>query len=153
MLVFPALHHVMVITRNIDRPKTETTERDAKVQLCQTKIENIFFVVCRHVGRSLLHSVSAVSVRAAKTAYPQAPSSFSPTKHASMGSPYYPSARLRKPGFVRTGFLSYETPTQGVGGSEALKAIDDKKSEFDEVTNYEKREKPRSKCDPSDRRI
>ena len=27
------------------------------------------------------------------------------------------------------------------------------KSGFDEVTNYEKREKPRSKCDPSGRRI
>ena len=26
-------------------------------------------------------------------------------------------------------------------------------SGFDEVTNYEKREKPRSKCDPSGRRI
>ena len=31
-----------------------------------------------HVGRSLLHSASAVSVRAAKAPYPQAPSSFSP---------------------------------------------------------------------------
>ena len=29
----------------------------------------------------------------------------------------------------------------------------DFKSEFDEVTNYEKWEKPRSKCDPSGRRI
>ena len=40
-----------------------------------------------HVGRSLLHSVSAVCVGAAKTAYPQAPSSFSPSNHASMGTP------------------------------------------------------------------
>ena len=40
-----------------------------------------------HVGRSLLHSASAVSVRAAKAPYPQAPSSFSPSKHASMGPP------------------------------------------------------------------
>ena len=31
-----------------------------------------------HVGRRQLHSVSAVSVRAAKTPYPQPPSSFSP---------------------------------------------------------------------------
>ncbi|MBQ6431646.1 MAG: hypothetical protein IJJ99_07220 [Oscillospiraceae bacterium] len=31
-----------------------------------------------HVGRRLLHSVSAVSVSAAKTPYPQPPSSFSP---------------------------------------------------------------------------
>ena len=40
-----------------------------------------------HVGRSLLHSVSAVCVRAAKTPYPQSPSSFSPSNPASMGSP------------------------------------------------------------------
>ena len=40
-----------------------------------------------HVGRSLLHSASAVSVRAAKAPYLQTPSSFSPSKHTSMGPP------------------------------------------------------------------
>ena len=48
----------------------------------------------RHVRRRLFHSASAVCVRAAKAAYPQPPSSFSPSNHASMGTPYTDVAQL-----------------------------------------------------------
>ena len=43
-----------------------------------------------HVRRRLFHSASAVCVRAAKAAYTQPPSSFSPSKPASMGAPIRP---------------------------------------------------------------
>ncbi len=48
---------------------------------------------------------------------------------------------------------TYDKQFLSTPGSKEYNNRDRAKSGFDEVTNYEKREKPRSKCDPSDRRI
>ena len=69
------------------------------------------------------------------------------------GVPVLSLRTAQKTRFRKNRVFVIQNPTQGLGVSEALEAIDDKKSRFDEVTNYEKREKPRSKCDPSGRRI
>ncbi len=52
--------------------KTRQTQTLVSARTCGFKSHPVY-----HVGRNRLHSVSAVSVRAAKTAYPPRPSSFS----------------------------------------------------------------------------